>query len=177
MCLGGAEEHTFGDDDSGAATWFEQGEEACEEEQLGFLGADQAGQGRVEARCVDAAGERRVREDQVEGLLVLVRDRLKCIAVADVRVLEAVHEHVHRGDAHHRGVEVEAGQAGLVVALAQAGVEELFLVMAASPFGSRHEEAGGAGCRVDDPVGGRWAHELDHEVDDVARGAELPVSA
>jgi len=44
------------------------------------------------------------------------------VAVGDVRVLDAVQQHVHAADAEHRVVEVEAVEKAVVEVVAQPGV-------------------------------------------------------
>jgi hypothetical protein len=97
------------------------------------------------------------------------------VAIADVRVLDAVEEHVHAADAEHGVVEVEAVEGLLVEVLLQLGVAQDFRVVVAQVFARGDEEAAGAARGVADDVPGRGGGQFDHELDDVARGAELAV--
>ena len=64
MRLGRAEEHAVGHDDRGAAAGLEQAQEEREEEQFGLLGLDDLLQVLGGGLVVEAAGERRIGEDQ-----------------------------------------------------------------------------------------------------------------
>ena len=55
------------------------------------------------------------------------------------------------------------------------GVGEQVWVMLAQVFAGAHEEAAGVGGWIAQDFGGGGRGELDHEADDVARGAELAV--
>jgi hypothetical protein len=103
---------------------------------------------------------------------VVLRQR---VAVADVGVLHAVQQHVHAADAQHGVVEVEAVEHAVVEVLAQLGVaQELgWCSRRYSPAATR-KPAGAAG-RVADDVLGRGRGQLHHQLDDVARRAELAV--
>ena len=87
-------------------------------------------------------------------------------------------EHVHAADAQHGAVEVVPVEGALVVAPAGGLVPvDGLAVVADQVLGGGDEKTGGAAGRVADAVlrGGRG--HLDHEFDDVARGAELAVLA
>ena len=124
---------------------------------------------------VEAAGEGRIGQHQRVLLLltpVLLRQR---VAVADVRVLYAVQQHVHAANAQHGVVEVEAVEQAVVEVLAQLRVVQQLGVALAQVLARRDQEARGTASRVADDVGGLGRGELHHEPDDVARRAELPV--
>ena len=113
MGLAGAEQHAVRHDHGAAAAVLEHAQHQGEEEQLGLLGLDLAQQGRVDVLVVEAALERRIGQDHVEGVRGLVRELLgeavaERVLVVDVRGVDAVEHQVHRRDAQHGGVEVEA---------------------------------------------------------------------
>jgi hypothetical protein len=72
-------------------------------------------------------------------------------------------------------VEVETVEEVVVEVFLELGVAEDFRVMVAKVFARRHEEAARAARGIADDIPGRGRGELDHELDDVARGAELTV--
>ena len=152
MRLAGAEEHAVGHDDGGAAAGLQQAQEEREEEQLGLLGLDDLQQVLGGVLVVEGAGEGRIGEDQ--GVLLLVagvvlRER---VAVADVRVLDAVQQHVHAADAQHGVVEVEAVEHAVVEVLLQLRVVQDVRVVLAQVLAGGDEEAGRAAGRVADDV-------------------------
>ena len=84
---------------------------------------------------------------------------------------------VHQRQAHHVGRDVVAlevlGEAALVVGCERAvaigvgvGAEDVLV--------GGDQEAGGAAGGIEDGFGLLGVDDLDHEIDDVARGAELP---
>ena len=85
--------------------------------------------------------------------------------------------HVHRADAQHRRVEVEAVEQALVEVPPQLVVAEQRGVMLAQIFAGRDQEAAGADGGVADHVLGLRLHQLHHRRDDVAGRAELAVLA
>ena len=177
---GRAEQHTFRDDDGSAATDTEQVQESRDEKQLRLLRrrADDLLQAGIQILC-RFAGERRVRQHQrVSPRFVLVRQWQQRIAVRDVRLLDAVHEHVHCRDAHHGRVEVVAmehvGFVMIAVRLCHEGLAPA-LPGVLRPLGGTDKETGGATCRVDDAVVERRIHQCHHQVDDVTGRAELAV--
>ena len=98
------------------------------------------------------------------------------VVLEDVRIGEAVEVEVHQGEAHHVGRDVVAfevlGKAALFVGrdLAVAlgvgvGAEDVLV--------GGDEEAGGAAGGVEDGLALLRGDDFDHEIDDVARGAEL----
>ena len=127
---------------------------------------------------VQAAGKGRVGEDQRVFLGLVVVGLGERVAVADVRVFHAVQEHVHAADAQHGAVEVVPVEGALVVAPAGGLVPvDGLAVVADQVLGGGDEKTGGAAGRVADHVPGGGRGHLDHEFDDVARGAELAVLA
>jgi hypothetical protein len=97
------------------------------------------------------------------------------ILVADVRVVDAVQGHVHAADSQHGVVEVVAVEHAIVKMLPSLGVTQDFRVLLAQILPGNHQEAAGAAGRVADDVFGGRRHQLDHQPDDVPRGAELAV--
>ena len=91
-------------------------------------------------------------------------------------VLDAVQQHVHAADAQHGGVEVEAVEQVVVEVLAQlrdcgrASGWCCAQILARRPPGSPP-------CRRPGrrPCPSAWRGQLDHQLDDVARRAELAV--
>ncbi len=99
----------------------------------------------------------------------------QAVAVADVRVLHPVQQHVHAADAQHGGVEVEAVEQAVVEVLQQRLVAQQLRVVLAQVLAGGDQEAGGAAGRVHDHVLRRGRRHLHHEADDVAWRAELAV--
>ena len=174
------EEHAVGHDDGGAATDLKQAQEQGEEQQLCLLRLDDLLQVLGGGLVVEAAGERRIGEDERVPLGVVARCGQvglgQGVLVADVRFLYAVQQHVHAADAQHGGVEVIAVEGALVEPASGPGVfVDAVGVVLDEMFGGGDEEAGGAAGRIADDVlrGGRG--HVHHQLDDVARRAELPV--
>ena len=97
------------------------------------------------------------------------------VAVADVGIFHAVQEHVHAADAEHGVVEVERVEEAVVEVRLELRVTEKFRLMPPQIFADRHEEAASAARRVANDVRGHRPDKLHHQLDDVARGAELAV--
>jgi hypothetical protein len=154
----------------------------------------------VHVLLVEAALERWIGQDQVEAFAGVAGEAFgevvaEGILVMDVGGIDAVKHEVHGSDAEHGGVEVEAVEhAGLDVV--PVGLEEVagvgdvlfaigflddaaFLgsVLLPQVFHDADEEAAGATGGVANDPGGFGFHEVDHEADDVAGGAELAVDA
>ena len=98
------------------------------------------------------------------------------VVFVDVRIGEAVQVQVHQRQAHHVGRDVVAlevlGEAALFVRRQRAvalgvgvGLEDVLV--------GGDQEPGGAAGRVEHGLGLLRVDDLDHEIDDVARGAEL----
>ena len=175
MRRAGAEQHAVGHDHRRAPTGLQEAQEEREEEQLGLLGFDDLQQILGGVLVVEAAGEGRIGQHQRVLLLlapVLLRQR---VAVADVRVLHPVQQHVHAANAQHGVVEVEAVKQAVVEVLAQLRVVQQIRVALAQVLAHRDQEAGRAAGRVADDVGGLGRGQLHHQPDDVTRRAELPV--
>ena len=175
--LAGAEEDAVGHDDGGAAAGLEQAQEQGEKEQLRLLGLDDLQEVLGGVLVVQGAGEGRIGQDEGVALLVVRVVLGQRVAVADVGVLHAVEEHVHRADAEHGVVEVEAVEQALVEVLLELWVVEEIRIALAQVLAGGDEKARRAAGRVAEDVVRRGRGHLDHEADDVARGAELAVLA
>ena len=165
----------IGHDHRRAPTGLQEPQEEREEEQLGLLRLDDLQQVLGGVLVVEAAGEWRIGQHQRVLLLlatVLLRQR---VAVADVRVLYAVQQHVHAADAQHGVVEVETVEQAMVEVLAQLRVVQQLRVALAQVLASRAQKARRTAGRVADDVGGLGRGELHHQPDDVAWRAELPI--
>ena len=169
-----AEQHTLRHNDSRPAAQLQQGQKPRDEQQLGLLRLYRR-QLWIQNVLVNRARKRRVRQQHIERLKPLWRQLLQGVEVGNVRVAKAVHDHVHRGDAHHRGIEIESGQAAgeVLLALQFGGVLEVV----AQVFAGGGEEACGAAGRVDKPVGDLRLSQRHDEFDDVAWCSELSVRA
>jgi hypothetical protein len=99
----------------------------------------------------------------------------QAVAVVDVGLLDAVQHHVHGGDAQHGAVEIEAVKHIPLVMGAVDRTGEDFRVMAAQVFIAGDEETGRAAGWVADDAWRPGGDHLHHQLDDVARGAELTV--
>ncbi len=119
------------------------------------------------------------------------------VAVVDVRIVQPVQDQIHRGDAEHGHVEIEAEEHAFLQVPALVGIElvarvnrglvalVVFALDEAGPrrvgaedvFRSGGQEAARATRRVADHVGRLGADDLDHHPDDVPRRAELAVDA
>ena len=168
------EDDALGHDDAGAAAGREVLGHVVHEQHFAALGLDREAVVRLDAALRRHEG--RVGEDDVGVLVpaVLAGER---VVLVDVRVGEAVQVQVHQRQAHHVGRDVVAlevlRQAALVVGRQRAvalgvgvGLEDVLV--------GRDQEAGGAAGRVEHGLGLLRVDDLDDEIDDVARGAELP---
>ncbi len=174
--LARSEQHAVGHDDGSPAAGLEQAQEEREEEQLGLLGLDDLLQVLGGGLVVEAAGEGRIGEDQGVLLGVVVIGLGQRVPVADVGVLHAVQQHVHAADAQHGVVEVVAVEGALVEAAAGGGgLVDGVAVVLDEVLGGGDQEARRAAGRVADHVLGRGCGHVHHQLDDVARRAELPV--
>ena len=93
-------------DDRGAAAGLEQAEKEGEEEQFCLLRLHLLEQDLGRRIVVEAAGEGRVREDERVRALFGCGSLRERVAIADVRCLDTVEQHVHAADAEHGVVEV-----------------------------------------------------------------------
>ena len=85
-------------------------------------------------------------------------------------------QHVHTADAQHCGVEVIAVEGVLVEPSAGSGVlVDAVAVVLEEILGGRDEKAAGAASRIADDIVRRRRGHVHHQLDDVARRAELPV--
>ena len=93
-----------------------------------------------------------------------------------MRVFDAVQQHVHAADAQHGGVKVKAEEGGFVElpGAFSAGVNGL-LVVFLQVFGGGDQKAGAAAGGVANGVAGLRGHHVHHQLNDVARRAELAV--
>ena len=168
------EDDAFGHDDAGAAGGREVLGHVVHEQHFAALGLH----GKAVVR-LDAAFRRhegRIGEDHV-GVFVPSVLAGEGVIFVDVRVGEAVQVQVHQGQAHHVGRDVIAlevlRQAALFVRRQGAvalgvgvGFEDVLV--------GRNQKPGRAAGRVKHGFGLLRIDDLDHEIDDVARGAELP---
>ena len=174
--IGRAEEHAIRHDNGGAATGLEHAQEERHEEQFGFLGLDDALEILGGGFVIEAAGEGRIGEDEGVFFRVVLIVFGQRVLVADVWVFHAVEKHVHAADAEHGGIEVVAVEGGLVEAAAGGGVlVDGFAVVGVEILGGGDEESGGAAGGIADLVLGRGGGHVHHQLDDVARAAELAV--
>ena len=97
------------------------------------------------------------------------------VAIDDVRLLDAVQEQVHTADAQHRRIEVEAVEEIGVEVLALFGIMEEVGVMAAQRLAHGHKKTRRAAGRIADHILGRGLGQFHHQLNDVARRAELAV--
>ena len=118
MRIARPEEYAVGHDDGGAAAGLEQAQEQGEEQQLGLLRLDDLLQVLGGGLVVETARKRRIGEDERVPLGVVPCGRQvglgQRVPVTDVRILHAVHQHVHAADAQHGGVEVVTVEGALV---------------------------------------------------------------
>jgi len=173
--LGGAEQHTIGDDDGGSAAGLEQAQEQRREQQLRLLGLDDLLQVLGGGLVVEAAGERGIGEDQRVAFGFTGGALGEGIAVANVWLIDAVQQHVHAGDAEHRAVEVEAVEHTVVEMTLLRSLQQLGVVFALYVLCGGDQESGGAAGRVADLIARAGVHHLDHELDDVPRRTKLAV--
>ena len=116
--------------------------------------------------------EGRVGEDDVGGLVPALFAGQR-VVFDDVRVGEAVQVKVDQREAHHVRRDVVAVDVGGEVG-ALHGLERVLAgVLLEDVFPRRNQEAGGAAGGVEDALVLLGVDHLDHEVDDVARRAEL----
>ena len=98
------------------------------------------------------------------------------IPVADVRILGAVQQHVHAADAQHGAVKVVAVERPFVEAVAGGSIPvDGPPIVLDQILGSGDKEARRAAGRVANHVLRRRRGHIHHQLDDMTRGAELPV--
>ncbi len=189
----GAEQHPLRYDDAAGAALFQQAVEVLDKEQLGLGGGK--GEVLVDVALVDAAGKGRVgHDDVVFGLFDVAF--AEGVLVVDLGLVDAVHHQVHQPQAHHGAVDVVAEEGGLQNGLRlfgetrrHRGADKAVLVGPQIFFaclfrqlgddvliGPQQKAAGTAG-RIGDAVAELRLHQVGHQLDDVARGAELAVLA
>ena len=89
-----------------------------------------------------------------------------------------MHQHVHRADAQHGAVEVVAVESAFVETFAALGIlVNRLAVVIGQILGGGDQEARSATGRVTNGVHRRGGHHIDHQLNDVAGGAELAVLA
>ena len=125
---------------------------------------------------VEASGEGWIGEDERVLLRVVIVGLRQRIPVADVRILRTVQQHVHAADAKHGAVKVVAVERAFVEAAAGGSilVDSLAIVLD-QILGGGDKEARRAASRVADDILRRRRGHVDHQLDDMTRGAELPV--
>jgi len=101
----------------------------------------------------------------------------QAVARLDNRVFHPVQDHVHRADPQHGRVEVKAVEGAVVEVLAQGRIAEQLGMLVAQIFARPDQEPAGAGGGIADRLAGPGLHQRHHQVDDVARGAELAILA
>ncbi len=122
--LAGAEQHAIGHDHRRPAAELEQLQKQRHEQQLGFPGLHHPLQLAAGALVIERACEGRIGQNQ--GVLVLLSGAVfrERIAVAHIGVLHPMQAHVHRPDAQHRVVEIEAMEQAMVEVLQQLRIAE-----------------------------------------------------
>ena len=85
-------------------------------------------------------------------LSIEVGAHIRSTLVSDIRVLDAVQQHVHAADAQHRVVEVEAVEHPVVEVLATLRVVQDVRVALAQVLARRDKEPGCAAGRIADDV-------------------------
>lgn len=163
-----------GHDDAGAATGRQVLSHIVDEQDFTALALHREAVVRLDAALW--RHERRVSEDNV-GVLVPALLAGERVVLEDVRVGEAVQVQVHQRQAHHVGRDVVALEVlrqpaalvrreGAMAVLADVGLEDVLV--------RGDQEPGSTAGRVEHGLGLLGVHHRDDEVDDVARGAELP---
>ncbi|MNJ68540.1 hypothetical protein D3C77_647960 [compost metagenome] len=83
------------------------------EQQLGLFGFHHLGEPGIGITFVQATFERRIGQDDIEKVFLLLgvisqNVLIQSVLVADIRAVHSVQHHVHAGDPQHGGVEVKA---------------------------------------------------------------------
>ena len=139
------------------------------------------------------AGERRISQHHIVFFGFFLRHLFReGVATNERWILDAVQNHVHPADAHHRAVDIVAGETlagqrffdfqvpapypmGSAIPLEKHGLR------VGSPFqnvlDAAEEESAGPGGGVHHPLPGLGVDQFHHEADDMTRGAELPLFA
>ncbi len=167
------EDDTLGHDDAGAAAGREVLGHVVHEQHFAALALHRKAVVRLDAALRRHEG--RVGEDHV-GVLVPALLAGERVVLVDVRVGEAVQIHVDARQAHHVGRDVVALEVSSQPP-ALVGGERAVAVFVGIGFEDvlvrRDQKAGGAAGGVEHGVGLLRVHDLDDEIDDVARRAEL----
>jgi hypothetical protein len=86
-------------------------------------------------------------------------------------------QHIHRTDAQHRVIEIKAMEQAMVEVHAQLRIAEQHRVVFPQVFAHRHRKAAGAAGRIHHHIGGLRLGHRHHQLNNVARGAELALGA
>ena len=174
MRIGCAEQHAIGHDACTTSTQFEHTDEQRDEEKLGLLGPCQSKKRRVDHLIIEAARERRIGQTQRIVVLqsVLIR---QAVLGENRRVIDAIQHQVHRADAQHLGVGIEATEHPMSEMILILGFQHLVDVFILDAFGTFDQEAGSSHRGIADAVVDLRFHQRHHHVDDVTRCAELSI--
>src|SRR5436309_13593572 len=108
MRRAGAEQHAVGHDHRRAPAGLQEPQEKRKEEQLGLLGLDDLEQVLGGVLVVEAAGKGWISEYKRVSFFVASVILCERVAVANIRILYAVQQHVHAANTQHGVVEVIA---------------------------------------------------------------------
>lgn len=86
-----------------------------------------------------------------------------------------MHVAIHDRNAVHSTVAVVTSEGAIVELLSSIHVVQALLVLELHPFGGIDQKADGTTRGVDNFLPKLWLHELNQQVNDVLRSAELPV--
>ena len=168
------EDDALRDDNSGASGGFEVLGHVVHKEDFAALGLD--GEALVGLDAAFRGHEGRVSENDV-GKLVPALLGGEGVVFVDVGIGEAVEVEVDQRQAHHVGrnvVTLKVLSETLLVVESEVAIALLVDVSAEDVLVGGDEEPGGAAGGVEDGLVLLRGENLDHEIDDVARGAELP---
>ena len=186
------EDDALGDDDGGTARGSEMLGHVVHEEDFAALGLDRKSFVGLDASF--RGHERRIGENDIREFVPPLLGRERVVFV-DVGIGEAVEVEIHQREAHHVRRDVVAFdvlcEKAMLVRRQGIGHKRhrrnkfLFCVFCAfcghffsafseNGFIRRNQKPGGATSGIEDDFAFFWSHHLDHEIDDVARGAELP---
>ncbi len=175
MRVAGTEQHAIRDDAGATPAGFELFQEQADEQQFGFFGFTDLQQIFGGAVKIERAFEWRIGEDQRVGIALQCVVFAQAVAVLDRRVVDAVQGHVHRADAQHRRIKIGAVEHVVMKMLLQCGIKEQRFVVPFQIFRRRDQITAGAAGRIANDILRRRCGQFHHQLDDMARRAELPI--
>src|SRR5665647_522161 len=97
------------------------------------------------------------------------------VTVTDIRVFNAMKEHVHATDTEHDIVKIKAVEHAVVEVMFQLLIMQDVRMALSQIFASGYEKSGCTACGITYNICWLWGCHLHHQANYVARGAELSI--